>query len=65
MVKADAYGLGMARVVRALEPLEPWGYGVATADEGAALREMGVRRPILVCAPMPPQAVATAAAARV
>jgi alanine racemase len=64
MVKADAYGLGMERVVRALEPLEPWGYGVATADEGAALRGMGVRRPILVCAPMAPQAVATAARAR-
>jgi alanine racemase len=64
MVKADAYGLGMQRVVRALDPLEPWGYGVATADEGAALRDMGVRRPILVCAPVPPQGVATAATAR-
>jgi alanine racemase len=64
MVKADAYGLGMERVMRALEPLEPWGYGVATADEGAALRTMGVRRPILVCGPLPPQSVAQAAAAR-
>jgi alanine racemase len=63
MVKADAYGLGMARVVRALEPLEPWGYGVATADEGAALRDMGVRRPVIVFGPVAPQAVATAAAA--
>jgi alanine racemase len=64
MVKADAYGLGMARVVRTLEPLEPWGYGVATADEGAALREMGVRRPVIVFGPLAPQAVRTAAAAR-
>jgi alanine racemase len=64
MVKADAYGLGAARVVRALEPLEPWGYGVATADEGAALRSTGVRRPIVVFSPLPPQAVATAARAR-
>jgi alanine racemase len=64
MVKADAYGLGMQRVMRALEPLEPWGYGVATADEGAALRTMGVRRPILVCGPLPPQSVVQAAAAR-
>jgi alanine racemase len=63
MVKADAYGLGAARVVAALEPLEPWGYGVATADEGAALRDMGVQRPILVFGPLPPQAVDTAAAA--
>ncbi|CAN5853956.1 alanine racemase [soil metagenome] len=64
MVKADAYGLGMAQVVRALEPLEPWGFGVATADEGAALRDLGVRRPIIVFGPLPPQAVTAAAAAR-
>jgi alanine racemase len=63
MVKADAYGLGVGRVVRALEPLEPWGYGVATADEGAALRSMGVRRPIAVFSPLAPQAVAVAAQA--
>jgi alanine racemase len=63
MVKADAYGLGAARVVRALEPLEPWAYGVATAREGAALRDLGVQRPILVFAPMPPGAMAGAAAA--
>jgi alanine racemase len=63
MVKADAYGLGMQRVVRALEPLDPWGYGVATADEGAALRDMDVRRPILVCGPVAPQGVEQAAAA--
>jgi alanine racemase len=64
MVKADAYGLGVERVVRALEPLEPWGYGVATADEGAALRALGVTRPILVCAPLTAEAVPTAAQAR-
>jgi alanine racemase len=64
MVKADAYGLGMRRVVRALEPLEPWGYGVATADEGAALRELDVRRPVIVFGPLAPQAVSAAAAAR-
>jgi alanine racemase len=63
MVKADAYGLGADRVVRALEPLEPWGYGVATADEGVALREFGVRRPVVVFGPLPPTAVATAARA--
>jgi alanine racemase len=64
MVKADAYGLGLERVVRALEPLEPWGFGVATADEGAALRELGVRRPVVVFGPLAPQAVDAAAAAR-
>jgi alanine racemase len=65
MVKADAYGVGVHRVVRALDPLDPWGYGVATADEGAALRDMGVRRPVIVFSPLAPEAVETAAAARV
>ena len=64
MVKADAYGLGAARVVRALEPLDPWGYGVATADEGAALRQLGVGRPIVVFGPLPPRAVTVAARAQ-
>jgi len=38
MVKADAYGLGMAEVVRVLRPEGPWGWGVATLEEGLALR---------------------------
>ncbi|MCI0573869.1 MAG: alanine racemase, partial [Myxococcaceae bacterium] len=38
MVKADAYGLGAVPVARALEALAPWGYGVATVDEGVELR---------------------------
>lgn len=63
MIKADAYGLGAARVVRTLEPLGPWGYGVATAAEGQALRELGVTRPILVASPLPAGDVDTAAAA--
>ena len=41
MVKADAYGLGAVPVVRALERIDPWGYGVATVDEGAELRAAG------------------------
>src|SRR5512142_141624 len=51
MVKANGYGLGAVPVVRALEPLDPWGFGVATVDEGRALRDAGIRRPILVLAP--------------
>lgn len=51
MVKAEAYGLGAVPVVRALEQLDPWGYGVATVDEGAALRQAGIRRPIIVFTP--------------
>src|SRR5688500_2467735 len=64
MVKADAYGLGALRVVEALEPLAPWGYGVAAAAEGEALRSAGVTRPILVTTPLPPGDVSRAAAAR-
>jgi alanine racemase len=52
MVKADAYGLGARAVVGALESLAPWGYGVATVQEGAELRDAGVTRPVLVFTPL-------------
>ena len=48
MVKADAYGMGAVRVVRALERLAPWGYGIATIEEGRELREAGIQRPIVL-----------------
>jgi alanine racemase len=53
MVKADAYGLGAVPVARALDPLPPWGFGVATIDEGIELREGGIERPIIVFTPVP------------
>jgi alanine racemase len=46
MIKADAYGVGARGALRALEVLEPWGYGVATVTEGEELRDLGVTRPI-------------------
>ena len=52
MIKADAYGLGAEAVFRALESLEPWGYGVATVAEGEELRGWGVARPVLVFTPL-------------
>jgi alanine racemase len=52
MVKANGYGLGATRVALALEALDPWGYGVATIEEGVALRDSGVSRPILVVSPL-------------
>jgi alanine racemase len=52
MIKADAYGLGAHAVARALEPLDPWGYGVATVSEGEELRGWGIRRPIVVFTPL-------------
>lgn len=54
MVKANGYGLGAVTVARSLETLDPWGYGVATPEEGAELRAAGIVRPILVVTPCPP-----------
>ena len=54
VVKADAYGVGAVAVSRALEAVDPWGYAVATIDEGAELRAAGITRPVLVF--MPPRA---------
>lgn len=53
VVKADAYGLGVGPVVRALEKREPWGYAVAALAEAIEVRELGVERPILLffCTP--------------
>jgi alanine racemase len=57
MVKANGYGLGAVPVARALEALDPWGYGVATVEEGAELRAAGIGRPILVFTPLHPSRV--------
>ena len=51
VVKANAYGVGAVAVSEALEQLDPWGYGVATIEEGAELRAAGITRPILVFLP--------------
>ena len=57
MVKANGYGLGAVAVARALESLDPWGYGVASVEEGAALRAAGIMRPVLVASPLLPDAI--------
>ncbi|HEU4564152.1 MAG TPA: alanine racemase [Gemmatimonadaceae bacterium] len=64
MVKADAYGLGAVRVARALEALEPWGFGVGTVAEGMELRDAGIERPIVVFTPLLPEDLAGASQAR-
>jgi len=48
VVKADAYGHGAAHVAPALEAAGAALFGVALAEEGIALRQAGVRRPILI-----------------
>ena len=57
MVKANGYGLGAVEVARALEVVDPWGFGVASPAEGAALRGAGLARPILVVTPLFPEAI--------
>jgi alanine racemase len=52
MIKANGYGLGAVPVARALEPLDPWGFGIATPEEGAVLRAQGISRPLLVTSPL-------------
>jgi alanine racemase len=54
VIKADGYGLGAVRVAAALEPIAPWGFGVATVAEGVELRDAGVSRPVLVLSPVLP-----------
>jgi alanine racemase len=61
VVKADAYGHGAIPVARALQAAGADGFCVATLDEGVALRQSGIARPILVLYPIPP---ALAGAAR-
>ncbi len=63
MVKCDGYGLGMERVVAALAPARPFGYGVATVDEGVELRRLGVREPVMVSCPLAPRDLPRAVAA--
>jgi len=67
MLKADAYGLGMAQVLRAVveatAPDGPWAIGVAAVAEGEALRGFGWSGRIVVFAPTPPGEERRAAAA--
>ncbi|GIX30563.1 MAG: alanine racemase [Porticoccaceae bacterium] len=47
VIKADAYGHGAVTVARALADLAP-AFGVACLEEAVALREAGIRTPLLV-----------------
>lgn len=52
MVKADAYGHGLSEVALAVEDIVD-GFGAAVLEEGIALRNCGITKPVLllVCAP--------------
>lgn len=61
VVKADAYGHGLVPVAQALEGAGADGFAVATWDEAVVLRRSGVKAPILVLYPVPPEHAAEAA----
>ena len=48
VVKADAYGHGVAGVAPALADAGANIFGVALVEEGVELRELGINQPILV-----------------
>jgi alanine racemase len=52
VVKADAYGHGAPAVARELASQGVGAFGVATLEEGLALRKAGLRREILVFGPV-------------
>jgi alanine racemase len=54
VVKANAYGHGALEIGRELVRLGVWGLGVATVDEARALREGGIKAPILLLGSLHP-----------
>lgn len=54
IVKADAYGHGVRPVVERLNALDVQGYAVASPSEGAEVRAIGVKEPIIVFGPIFP-----------
>jgi len=61
VVKADAYGHGAVPVARALAAAGAPGFCVATFDEAVELRRGGIRRPVLILFPIPPELALEAA----
>jgi alanine racemase len=60
IVKADAYGHGAVPIGRHLEAEGIGCFGVATLEEGSALRESGLSSPILILAGVFPEDLASA-----
>ncbi len=59
VVKADAYGHGAARCAKAMIRAGANQFAVATVPEGVALREAGIREPILILSEPPVATVPT------
>ena len=49
VIKTDAYGHGALEIARELESRSRlFGFAVATAEEAAALRQNGIKKPLLI-----------------
>lgn len=57
VVKANAYGHGAVEVGKELVRLGVWGLAVATVEEGRALRQGGIKAPILLLGSLHPDQV--------
>lgn len=53
VVKADAYGHGAPAIAPVLESLGVHSFGVATVDEGIALRKAGIKVPVVILGATP------------
>jgi alanine racemase len=66
VVKNNGYGAGVATVARALEPLEAIaGFAVVKLHEAHALRDAGIRKPILLMGPLDATEITDAARQRI
>ena len=66
VVKANAYGHGLAQVAGALQHLPAvWGFAVARGEEALDLREEGIGKPVVVLGPPPTEGIPELAAANV
>ncbi len=54
VIKADAYGHGVVEVARLLQDRNVDYMAVAVLDEAVELRQMGIRKPILILGPLMP-----------
>ena len=59
VVKANAYGMGVLPVSRALSSVVAW-LGVALVEEGIQIREAGLQAPLLMLGPAGPDQMGTA-----
>lgn len=53
VLKADAYGHGATTIAPILQSLKVNSFGVATVDEGIALRNTGIKTPVLILGATP------------